>query len=400
MNVNRPSLAAIIPVLMLLLGSCGRCGDVPCLSFRWCCGRPDVMVDWEECVIDYNDCFEPCDLGDCLICKAKMEPLEITPDLFDPYQPIDPDYQLTKGDVLEVAVFDEEETFVDGAIVAPDGKLYYSVAKGVQAAGRAPEEVAKDLSKELDGLFLDPKVTVVPKQIVYPTYRILGRVRRPGDYQITGPITVREAIAEAGGLFSQSERDIGDHPGRISIPYTNLKTSFMVRGDKRVEIDFEKLIYSASIDQNIYVKPGDYIYLSGEDLREIYMLGYAASPQRLPYSEEMTLMNALARAGGWGTFSPYSADMYRIIVIRNALNCPCPDVCVVDINKILRGEARDLKLCPGDIVYASHKQWRTLRDAVDIALDGFISGFLIRWGAYFSGDIWFSTSSNGDDSNG
>lgn len=393
MRLQTRSFYILSLTFLMLFGSCNRCCDVPCLKFKWCCGRPDVMVDWDECIIDYNDCFETCDRGDCFICKSTMETLELTEDLFDPFQPIDPDYQLTKGDVLEVAVFGEEETFVDGALVAPDGKLYYSIAQGVPAAGRAPEEVAKDLAKALDHLFLDPKVTIVPKEVVYPTYRVLGRVRQPGDYQITGPITVREAIAEAGGLYSQSERDIGDHPGRISIPFTNLKASFMVRGDKRVDIDFEKMIYSGSAEQNIYVKPGDYIYISGEELQEIFMLGYAAQPQRIAFTEGMTLINALAVVGGWGTFSPFSADTYRIIVIRNALDCPCPDVCIVDINKILHGEARDLKLCPGDIVYASHKQWRTLRDAVDVALDAFFSGFLIRWGSYYAQEFWFPASS-------
>jgi polysaccharide biosynthesis/export protein len=375
--------------LAVLLSGCNRCPDIPCLGINWCCGRPDVMMDWESCVIDYNDCFEDCDLGAYRISQSGMATLEKTPELFDPFAPIDPDYRLTKGDILQVSVFGEEETLVDGAIVAPDGKLYYSVLDGVPAEGRTPEDVADDLASRLDFLFVNPQVTIVPSEVVYPAFRILGRVRMPGEYQLTGPITVREAIAQAGGLYSESNRDIGDHPDRINIPYTNLEASFMVRGDKRVDIDFRRLIFSADNDQNIYVKPGDYIYLSGEENREIFMLGYVVAPQRLPYNDQLTLMSALASVGGWPTPSPYSPDLHRFVVIRNALDCPCPQVCIVDIHKILRGEARDLKLCPGDIVYAAHKQWRSARELVHIAVDSFISTFVLSYGSHYAREHWF-----------
>lgn len=374
-------------LLICSLTGCRQKCDIPCMGINWCCGRPDVMMSWESSVIDYNDCFEEHDLSEYGYSRDPYETLEFTPDLFDPYQPIVPDYKFSKGDILQVAVFGEDETFVTGAVVAPDGKLYYSVLDGVQAEGKSPKEVAKDLAVQLDKLFVDPKVTIVPKEVVGPAYRILGRVRVPGEYKIEGPITVREAVAQAGGLFSEADKNTGDHPGRAAVPYTDLDNSLMVRGNKKVDINFYDLLFTGREDQNIYVKPNDYIYVAGSETQEVFVLGYVNAPQRLPHTVNMTLMTALSSANGWPTPGPYSPDLHRVVVIRGGLNCP--QVCVVDIKKILHGQARDLRLEPGDIVYASHKQWRTAREAVHIAVDVFIAAFVGSFGEHYAREHWF-----------
>lgn len=384
-----PVLSKHISILFLIAGlftGCNRGCDIPCVDINWCCGRPDVMMSWETCVIDYNDCFEEYDLTEYGYGNL-YEKLELTPDLFDPYQPIVPDYKFSKGDILQVAVFGEDETFVSGAVVAPDGKLYYSVLDGIQADGKSPKEVSKELQLSLDELFVDPIVTIVPKEVVGPAYRILGRVRVPGEYKIEGPITVREAIAQAGGLFSEADKDTGDHPGRATIPYTDLDKSLMMRGNKQVDINFYDLLFSGREDQNIYVKPSDYIYVAGSETKEVFMLGYVNAPQRIPHTMDMTLMTAFASVGGWPTPNPYSPDLHRIVVIRGGLECP--QVCVVDVKKILHGKARDLRLEPGDIVYASHKQWRTAREVVHIAVDTFIGAFVGSFGSHYAREHWF-----------
>ncbi len=378
--------------LVLMVTGCGPRVQPPC-KFGCFCRRPAVIASWEPWILDYNDCFQNCPVDLCGCGPYSPPTQSLTPDLFDPYQPIDPDYRLNKGDILEISVFGEEEASINNAMVAPDGKLYYTVLEGIPAVGRTPVEVGRDLSTALSHLLVEPKVIVVPLQTMAPTFKVLGRVRGPGEFPLTGPITVREGIFEAGGLLSEASKDIDDDDYRLNVPTADLDASFIVRGGYKLDVDFNRLFFTADDSQNIYLKPGDYIYIAGAEHREVFVLGYAVSPQRLPFATGMTLMSAITASGGWPTPSPYSPDLGRIVVVRGSLDCP--RVCLVDVNKILNGQARDLYLCPGDIVYMAHKQWRTVRDLIIIAIDSFLNTFAISAASYYS-STWF-TNGNFDD---
>lgn len=373
----------VIILLIAVISGCSKC-DLPC-SYGCFCRRPAVLTSWEPWVLDYNDCLPECNsMGSHLMLPIQS----LTADMFDPYQPIDPDYRLGKGDLVEISVFGEEEVSVKKAMVAPDGNIYYTVLPGVPAVGRTPEEVADELSVALGKYFVDPRVTIIPLETTLPSFKILGRVRGPGEFPIEGPITLREGIFLAGGLLSEASKDIEDDGGgyRLNVPSFDLSNSFVVRDKHRLAVDFSRLFNTADTSQNIYLKPGDYIYIAGAEYREVFVLGYALGPQRLPFVDDMTLMGAITSAGGWPTSGPYSADLCKIVIVRGSLECP--RAAVVDVRKILNGQARDLFLCPGDIVYLSHKQWRTVRELVIEALYSFFDTFAISAASYYSNQ-WF-----------
>ncbi len=394
---HRTALFRGVLLALVSLGM-GGCNSTCCIGKRSCCdfGRGPILCSKADCVIDYNDCFQEICVGKEESCMDGLRKAPLADEMFDPYAPIDPHYTLSKGDILQISVFGEEETAVENAMIAPDGKIYYTVLEGVQAEGRTPGQVAKDLERQLDELFLHPVVTVVPKVSQGLNFRVLGRVQQPGEYPITGPVTISEAVSEAGGLLTPASKE-GDSGRRYMVPYVDLNESFIVRGNRKLDVNFNKLLLEGDNRENIYVRPNDYIYIAGSEIKEVFILGYVTSPQRLPYVNGMTLMSSLASVGGWQSPNPYSPDLANILVIRGSLDCP--RVCHVNLENILCGIARDVYLQPGDIVYASHKQFRFLREMFLLAISAFTNSFASSAGDYY-GVKWFSTDTTDDDTGG
>lgn len=374
--------------LMLIFINFTSCSPGSCTGKNSCCdfGRPPVLCYKSDYVINYNDCFKEIPIGWDEACMQRIQKVPLTEDMFNAFEPIDPNYRLARGDILEISIFGEEESTVEKAMIAPDGRIYYTFLDGVQAADRTPEEVAKEIETKLKHLFLNPQVSITTRESQALNYRILGRVRQPGVYPFGGPVTLREAVADAGGLITQKAKD-QDYGRRYLIPYANLKDSFIVRGNKKLDVDFDKLLHEGDHSQNIYLRPDDYIYIAGYEKKEVFVLGYVNAPQRLPFVPEMTLMSAIATVGGWPTPSPYSPNLDRVMVIRGSLDCP--KACVVSVNKIMCGEALDLCLEPGDIVYASHKNFRFGREMVLLAIDAFVSSFVSSAGEHYTRIHWF-----------
>lgn len=356
--------------------SCPPC----CIETR----RPPVMTSWEDWVYDYNTSEEVEE-----ICDEEEKPKQpITPELLDPFAPTNKEYRIAVGDILEIYVLGDEDISAENVIVAPDGRIYYAFLDGIPAQGRTVSEVKNEITSRLAHLFINPDVSVVPKVQSDQTFRILGRVAKPGLYFIQGSLRLRDAIGMAGGVLTQNPYEDTDwsnvYYSQVSV--ADLKKSFIARGDNKLDVDFEKLLLEADNSQNIYVHPGDYIYISPTGIREVYILGNVKLPRALPWTGSMTVTQAIASAGGFPIGGPYAADVNKVIVLRGPLKCPC--VIRINLWEIIDGEARDLYLKPGDIVFVSNKTMRFGRAMVRLAINTFVQSFAVAAGQYY-GIQWF-----------
>ena len=85
---------------------------------------------------------------------------------------------------------------------------------------------------------------------------------------------------------------------------------------------------------------------------------------------------AAAVASAYGTIK--GAYMHHVTLIRGSLSQP--DVAVVDYKKVIRGEAHDIALQPGDIVYVPFSPYRYLVKYVELAINTFASSAAINAG--------------------
>ncbi|ENO96537.1 polysaccharide export protein [Thauera phenylacetica B4P] len=119
-------------------------------------------------------------------------------------------YRLASGDVIRISVFGESELSIDEIRLTDAGTLSYPFIGEVRANGRTARELEQILTTKLKGDYLvDPRVTV--RILKYREFFISGEVKSPGGYPYQPGLTLRRAVALAGGLTERASEN------RISI---------------------------------------------------------------------------------------------------------------------------------------------------------------------------------------
>lgn len=275
--------------------------------------------------------------------------------------------KLQAGDEVEVGVFGERDTIAKNVPIAPDGKLYYMFLPGIQAEGRTAEEVADELSANLGHLFNNPEVSVIPTRFISNTFSIFGKVENDGVYPLNTPITIRQAIARAEGIQEGKYHD-------SQIPIHNYKNSWLMRNNQKVPVDFAALMNEDDFSEDIYVRPGDVIYIASSLGREIYLMGEVNQQQSQPFTAGMTLTQLIAGLdAGAGGYKHDTADIKRIILLRDAMNDP--KVFKINLEAIMRGKEHNVFLEAGDIVYVPEKSFLFTRNLVKAMITTFVDTF-------------------------
>lgn len=155
------------------------------------------------------------------------------------------EYVIGPDDVLEVAYWNDKEPSAE-VTVRPDGGISLPLVGDLMVAGLTPAAAAERIRVKASEFLQAPVVTVLVKRINSRKVFITGEVARPGAYPITGPTTVLQMIATAGGLT-----DFADREGIIVIRAGQTPQHFT--------INYKQIAKLRNLDQNITLVPGDTI---------------------------------------------------------------------------------------------------------------------------------------------
>jgi polysaccharide biosynthesis/export protein len=109
------------------------------------------------------------------------------------------DYHIGIADVADITVWKLPE--LSRAVpVRPDGKISLPLVGDIEAAGKTTVELHDLVVARLKPFVPDPDVSVIVQQINSQKYFVMGKVAHPGSFPLTGPATVVEALAAAGGF--------------------------------------------------------------------------------------------------------------------------------------------------------------------------------------------------------
>jgi polysaccharide export outer membrane protein len=133
------------------------------------------------------------------------------------------EYRLGAGDKLRVEVYGETQ-LSQSLQVRPDGKITLPLVGDTEAAGRTAIELRDAVTTSLKEYVTNPVVTVIVVEATAAQVYIIGEVGTPGAQVMTGPMTVLQALAQAGGLKEFADR--GDirilrkgNLGTLTIPF-------------------------------------------------------------------------------------------------------------------------------------------------------------------------------------
>ncbi|PYR93359.1 MAG: hypothetical protein DMF84_10240 [Acidobacteria bacterium] len=155
-----------------------------------------------------------------------------------------PGYLIGPEDVLAI-LFWNDKTISGDVVVRPDGKITTPLLNDIQAAGLTPDELRVRLNEEASHYIEDPNATVVVKQINSRKVFITGEVEKAGAYTLTGPMTVLQLVANAGGFKEYARRD------RIVIMRTEAGQQV------QLAFDYNAVVRGKKLQQNVELKPGD-----------------------------------------------------------------------------------------------------------------------------------------------
>ncbi len=114
--------------------------------------------------------------------------------------PASSDYLVGAEDVLSISVY-EHPDLQTLARVENDGTIQFPLVGEVSVEGKAAAQISRDIERKLaDGFLVEPHVTVFVQEFKSRTVVVMGQVRRPGMYELSGPLTVVEAVSKAGGF--------------------------------------------------------------------------------------------------------------------------------------------------------------------------------------------------------
>jgi polysaccharide export outer membrane protein len=111
----------------------------------------------------------------------------------------DPDYVIGVDDVLSINVR-EQFSMSRVVFVRPNGMIPLPLIGEVKVDGLTPAALESFVATALRTYLYEPEVTVAVQEMKRQTFNILGEVNRPGSYQVSKPMTVLDAISQAGGL--------------------------------------------------------------------------------------------------------------------------------------------------------------------------------------------------------
>jgi polysaccharide export outer membrane protein len=170
----------------------------------------------------------------CGLAFAADEPAAVSPD----------GYKLRAGDMLVISVW--KETDLQGEVlVRPDGGISFALAGELPAAGHTVAELTSMLEAKIRKFIPDAVVTVSVKAAGGNRIYVIGKVTRPGDFPLIGPIDVVQALTLAGG----------------STPFANTNAIRILRreGDREISIPFRygDIEHGRRLSQNILLRNGD-----------------------------------------------------------------------------------------------------------------------------------------------
>jgi polysaccharide export outer membrane protein len=154
--------------------------------------------------------------------------------------------KLTEGDALTIT-FPGSPNLNTAQKIRRDGKIVLPTVGEIQAAGKTPAELEKEILKLYEKDLVLKEVSVTPQSSSYPVF-VTGSVIHPGKVMADRPISALEAVMEAGGFDNAK---------------ANMRKVGVLRNEdgqlKHFTLDLKCVLEGKC--KLFYLRPGDIVYV-------------------------------------------------------------------------------------------------------------------------------------------
>ena len=155
-------------------------------------------------------------------------------------------YIIHPTDVLEVSVYGEED-LIRKLVVRPDGNISFPLIGDIHVAGLTTQQVKEIIDKKINTFIPEATSTVIVDELGSLKFYVLGKVAKPGVFNVSSEITVLQALALAGGLSTFADED-----GIIIVRGHGADT-------KKIPFDYSDVKKGNKLEQNILLEREDVV---------------------------------------------------------------------------------------------------------------------------------------------
>ncbi len=257
LSLSRWALAAAL--LALLLAGCSNYRDL----------RPGAVQEVAPLAVLENQAVE-------------VPPLE------SPVPPIE--YLVGSGDILFVNVDGRPElgspvlagSKLQGSRVDGQGRIRLPLIGSIAVAGLSLEQIQQRLAEAFSVYLKQPWVVVEVAEYRSQPINLLGQFRTPGTYYLDHPLTLIQGVALGGGLLDSA----------------NLRSARLLRGERTQPVDIYQLLISGNPQQNVWLQPGDTIYVPDDRNQNVFVFGAVKKPGPVAMPNGRLLLDAALASSG------------------------------------------------------------------------------------------------------
>ncbi|MBP9012623.1 MAG: polysaccharide biosynthesis/export family protein [Smithella sp.] len=214
-----------------------------------------------------------------------------------------------------------------------DGNGYVQVPNLglVKVGGMTLPQVRDHIQNLLKSYMREPSVVVEIIEYGSSPLYLLGQFKNSGVFYMDRPFNVLHGIAMGGGYDESA----------------NPRSARVIRDNRVLPVDVYDLLMRADQSQNIWLKPGDTIFMPDNKDQRVFVFGAGKTGMSIPFPPRgLNLLEAIAIAG----LQEIGYHSQNVHLIRS-LSPTRGQLMVVDVDAIIDGEALPLQLCEGDVIY-------------------------------------------------
>jgi len=277
------------------------------------------------------------------------------------------DYPIGPGDVLDLNVATVEELTNRTVRVSGDGTIALPFIGEVQAAGLTEKELRTEIHTRLEKYMFNPQIHLLVREYRSRQVAVVGAVEKPGLYNLASTTdTILDVLSLAGGMKTDAAPQINLIPaeplgspkyrgGSLTPPPPQLTSSalpLVLKTGAPITIDLQNLTKGGNqMYLSLPARPGDVIIISGSG--DVLVAGWVEKPASYKITPGLTVLGAIDAAGG----PHFAADINTVKVIRAGKDGGKYSF-LADIDKIKRGESKDIPVQAGDIIDVSSSTTR------------------------------------------
>lgn len=261
-------------------------------------------------------------------------------------------YLIGPGDVLTIKALGEPAFDIEKINVDEEGKLYIPyVETPVVAKCKTERELQAEVARAWSKYLKNPQVNLrVTERLSRPPVSVYGEVTKQSQFDLTRRVYLLEIISVAGGVTDKSSGVIQvfrTRPPVCSGPDDT--NNWIINADTDLGVP-SRMFSIAALRQgreeaNPEILPGDIIVV--QKAAAVYVTGEVIKPGELGIPEGgLPVTQAIAMASG----QTREAKMKDVKIYRRKPGQPQPEMIVANVERIKKGEMKDVMLEPGDIV--------------------------------------------------